>query len=426
MATEGLIKLGDFGSVESKELVEKEIFRRIKPKVGSWVSRCYQKTLQAPYKTASFRSVVYPKAKDEQSYVLLEGITPDPTGRLLYSEQTMSVTPRGFYAMYTDEDMTYGFDSIVPELTSSVSNQMEDVLDQIAYKAFLSGNQVWTADAGLTRELFAKIRISMKKFTRKKGVAVKAILTPEDITDLRLKYNKSGANLFVDTPMNEESFKNGEIAKFEGVSIEEDDSECLYETNPATGEKTGNRFAIFYTMDSEGRSPVAFIKADGQSGEFITKSLGEAGEDYLNQRGSIGVKLKGTGAMVTAEEVLARVVITPASDSIGYIDSSIDEFGNITANGEKVARANVRDVVGSPIALTIVTSAVSVGKGKNLALKVYDEEGNDLTATATYSTSSSDIATVAKGIVTGVAAGEATISVSATGKGAAKVKITVK
>ena len=426
MATEGLIKLGDFGSVESKELVEKEIFRRIKPHVGSWVARCYQKSLKAPYKTASFRSVVYPKAKDEQSYVLLEGITPDPTGRLLYTEQTMSVSPRGFYAMYTDEDMTYGFDSIVQDLTSSVSNNAEDVLDQIAYKAWLSGNQVWTADSGLTRELFTKIRISMKKFTRKKGVNVKAILTPEDIADLRLKYNQNGANLFVDTSMNEESIKNGEMARFEGVDIIEDDSECMYEVDTATGLKTGKRIAFFYTMDSEGRSPVAFIKADGESGEFITKGLGEAGDDYLNQRGSIGVKFKGLGAMVTAEEVLARVIVTPAADTIGYVDSSIDEFGNIKADGKSVARANVRDVVGSPIALTIVTSAVSVAKGKNLALKVYDEEGNDLTSTATYATSASGVATVSKGIVTGVAAGEATISVSATGKGSAKVKITVK
>lgn len=347
MAEKAIVKLGDFDTVESKELVEKELFRRIKPKVGTWVGRCYQKTLKAPYKTASFRTAVYPKAADEASYKLLEGITPDPTGKLVYTEQTMSVSPRGFYSMYTDEDMIYGFDNIVGDLTSSVAIQAEDVLDQIAHKAWLSGNQVWTAADGLTRELFTKIRISMKKFTRKKGVVVKAILTPEDIADLRLKYNKNGANLFLDTSMNEESIKNGEIGKFEGVSIEEDDSSCLYETG-SDGERTGKRFAIFYTEDSEGRSPVAFIKADGESGEFIAKGLGEAGEDYLNQRGSIGVKFKGLGAMITAEEVLARVVITPATDGIGYVDSDFDDEGNITANGTKVEKSNVVKTVKSP------------------------------------------------------------------------------
>ena len=68
------ILLGDFGTVENKELFERGLFSRIKPKIGSWRSRCYETTLQSPYKTASFRSVVFNRAKDPNSYVLLEGI----------------------------------------------------------------------------------------------------------------------------------------------------------------------------------------------------------------------------------------------------------------------------------------------------------------------------------------------------------------
>lgn len=416
------ILLGDFGTVENKELFERGLFSRIKPKIGSWRSRCYETTLQSPYKTASFRSVVFNRAKDPNSYVLLEGITPDPTGKLNYIEITKSVQPYGFYAQYTDQDTIYGFDKIASDLGDNIVFQADDFLDKIASNAWLSGNQVWTAPNGLDRETIIKIRISLKKFTRVKNARIIAVLTPEDVSELRLTYNKGGTNLFIDTSLNEESVKNGVIGRFEGVDIEEDDSPCLY------GED-GKRYAIFYTVDSKGRSPVAFIKADGSTGEFIAKGLGSSGtNDPLDQRGTIGVKFKGLGAMVTADEVLARVEITPrTSGGVGNIESDYDEYGNIIVNGTKVERTGVRKVVGSPKAITILASTLSVQASSTINLKAFDELGNDITTKVTWSSGTTANATVGTntGVVSGVKAGTSVITAKYTGYPDANVTVTV-
>lgn len=308
------IKLGDFSTIENKTLCEKEIFRRIKPVVGSWRARCYEKPLRAPYKTASFRSVVYPKISDTKDYKLTEGVIGASKGKLTYVEQTMTVEPYGFYATYTDQDMTYGFDDIVADLTDSVSNQAEQLLDKMAFDTWVKGNNVWnitgttSAKAKLDRETFMKIRIALSK-VGKRGAKVVAILTPEDIAQLRL----DNAELFRDTTLNEDAVKNGVVGRFEGVDIIEDSAEGMYHHEDAT---TGDnakaevniRYAFFYITDQEGRLPVAFIKADGEVGEFIAKGLGASGTaDPLNQIGSIGVKFKGLGAMITAEDCLVRV-----------------------------------------------------------------------------------------------------------------------
>lgn len=427
----GAVKVGDFGSIQLKELAEKELFARIKPKVGSWRNRCYEKNLDPNYKTVSFRSVVFPKALDEQNYILLEGIKPDPTGKLTFIEQTIEVEPRGFYAEYTDRDVHFGFDNIVDNLILSTENQANDVLDQIAAKAWQGGNNVYTSASGLTREDFIKIRISLKKFTQSKGAKVKAILSPEDIAELRLAYNKGGTNLFQDLPLNEQSVMNGTIARFEGVDIEEDDSPFMYQMDATTGTvSTNKRYAYFYIKDSQGREPVGFTKANGETGEFIHKALGSGGatNDPLNQVGTIGVKFRGIAAAITAEECLIRVEITArTTDGMNTVNSYIDDFGNITVDGNTVARSGDIETKASPAVITIVAPSLTIkGTGK-LQLKAFDNEGNEITKTASWTSGTVATATVgaATGLVTGVAAGTTVITCKKAGLADAKVTVTV-
>lgn len=400
------VKLGDFGDIQAKTLAEKEIFRRIKPKIGSWRSRCYEKNLLAPYKTATFRSVVFPKPASEQSYVLLEGIKPDPTGKLVFVEQTVAVQPRGFYATYTDEELNYGFDPIVPLLTTQIETSANHVLDEVCANAYLGGNNVVQVATGtLTRDLFNKIRISLKKFTNNKNARIKAILTPEDIAELRMTYNKEGANLFTDLPANKDSVIDGCLYRFEGVDIEEDDTPYMY----GTGNK---RYAFFRILDSEGREPVGFIKANGETGEFIVKGVGDGGaaEDPLNQLGSVGVKFRGVGAQITAEECLVRVeLLDPTFDTV---NSGYGEDGEITSMGNAVERSGVTETKASPATISIVAPNVVVKEGKTLNLRAYKATGEEVTTSATWASSVETVATVGTntGVVTGVAAGETLIT----------------
>ena len=418
--------LGDFGSIESKELVEKELFNKIKPKVGTWRARCYQKNLQAPYKTASFRTVVFPKPAHEENYTLVEGVIPDPTGKLTFIERVMSVTPKGFYSQYTDQDMTFGFDKLVPLKVEEVEHSANYVLDEIAAKPWFNGNNVYTCASGLTREDIIKIRINLKKFTTKKTAVVRAIMTPEDVAALRLKYNTAGANLFQDLPANGESVIEGSLHKFEGVIIEEDDSAYMYQADGLTGNlSTTKRWALFYIDDSEGRSPVGLIKTDGSNGEFIHKGLGSAGtNDPLNQIGTIGVKWKGVGSMLTAEECLVRVDITDST--MTTINSGYDDFGNITANGTAVARNGVRGTpLSSAKSITLVAAANTIKGKTKLNIKAYDEKGADITGSVTWASSVVATATVTAGVVTGVANGTTVISAKKTGYPDALMTITV-
>lgn len=422
---EGIIKLGDFKDIQSKELVEKQIFNKIKPHVGTWANRCSLQKVQAPFKTYSIRSVVFPKAPDASGVNLLEGITPDATGSLTYVEQIFRLKPKGFYSYYTDEDMTYGFDPIVADLSESVINQGQELIDNIVANAFLGGNNVYTCASGLTREDFIKIRISLLKFTNKKGQRVRCILTPEDVAELRLKYNSAGQNLFHDLPANEASVIDGVIARFEGVDIEEDYSNALYYKDSAGKDA---RHAVFYVDNSQGKKPVVLTSPDSINGEFIAKALGSSGsKDPLNQRGSIGMKFKGLDAGIASEECVVRVDITPST--IAKVDSGFEYLnGAIKAFGKNVERSGETSKEVSPnklIKVVLDKSVLSIAKSETATITATDAiTGTTLTTTATSLDTS--IATIATGKITPVKAGEVAIKVSATGYTDAIVGVVVK
>lgn len=408
-------KLSMFGSVENKELTEKELFRRIKPVVGEWASRCFMKKLQAPYDTFTYRTVTYPKAPHPEEVILQEGVRPDPRGRLIFSEHKVSIKPRGFYEEFTDRELEYGFDNIVGEKTNSVALQAKGVVNALAANAFLSGNNVVTASEGLTREIFNKIRISLHKFTIVKNPKIYAVLTPEDITDLRLKYNKAGSNLFLDIPANERSIIDGTIARFEGVDIVEDASECLYD-----GTK---RKAIFYCVDNENRLPVCLISPNGEQGEMVEKPLGSSGvNDPLNQVGSIGVKFKGLGAYMTSEETVVRVEITPASDGIGYVDSGYyyDQVGGKHLGGDFTPKNSdgTKVTVAAPKALILSSTkakiTVATGSDHTATISAKDLAKDTVTG-FTLTSLDTDKATVSGAVVTAVAAGDVVIKATKAG-----------
>lgn len=405
------VNLGDFGDVESKELVEKKLFNTIKDAPGKWAARSYLIPLMAPYKTASYRVRVQGKAKDSDSYVLVEGIKPDPTGKLTYLELTKKVKSYGAYAEYTDEDMYYGFDAIVDDLRMTVADNATEIVNDIAAKAWFSGNSKYTVSAGLTREDIIKIRISLGKFAGS-NKQVHCIITPEDLADLRLKYNVAGANLFSDLPVNAESVINGTLTKFENVIFEEDDSDYMY--------GTAKRYAIFYVLDKKGNPPVGLVSPNGTNGEFITKALGSSGakSDPLDQVGSIGVKWKGLNAMNTAEECEIRCEITPATTGITgnaiKIDSHYDfNNGKIYVFGTEVARSNLTASAYSPDSIVLYGDA-KVKVGSTLTLKMMDETGTTIAVSSTgqtWTSSDTTVATVAAGVVTGVAVGTTVIKV---------------
>lgn len=412
---EKTIMLGDFGSVENKELFEKAIFAEIKPKIHSWRKRAYAVDLPAPYKSKSFRSVAFPKPATPNTYKLVEGVVPDPTGKLTFIEETMAVESYGFYETYTDQDMVFGFDAIQPRLQKSVVHQATYMTEEMTALAFLSGNNVYDASNGLTREDFIKIRISLKKFSRKDNPKVIAVLTPEDIADLRLKYNNASSNLLLDIPANEQSIVEGALYKFEGVYIEEDDSPQLYNDD-------GTRRGIFYTTDSEGRSPVAYITTDGKNAEFIAKGLGSAGtSDPLNQTGSVGVKFMGLGNKITAEECLVRVEI--GSVNIATVDSDYDDNGKAHAFGKAIDRNESALETSPKKVLSVSASLGTIKVGKTTTIKAYGVDSKDVSIT--LESGDISIATVSDSVVTGVKAGLVSITVKASDYLDSKIAIKV-
>ena len=416
---DGMVLLGDFKDIQSKTLFERQLWNTIKPKVGSWVYRSHRVTIPAPYRTATFAVEVHPKGPKPEDAVLIEGVTPGPTGSIAYVERTMFTKPYGFYTLYTDQER-YAFYKYLPGMQESIRDQANDLQDQLAASQWFAGNNVWETEY-LTDKFITRVKISLQKFSKKKGEVI-CLITPEDLAALRIRYNTAGANLFVDTTLNEESVKDAKLVKFQGVYFEEEDSPIMYNAD-------GTRTCIFYTADSKGRAPVSYIPAEEGNGEFIHKGLseGDASTDPLNQRGSIGVKFQGLGAMITSDECLARVKLTDTSD-FATVESEYDYFTGVpTVESKKLTYKNqdgsaavsgvsplalVGSISVQPIATTATVTAVDT-KGVAVAgftLAVADEK----------------VATVEGTTITAVADGVTTLTVSKDGYASWYATITVK
>lgn len=427
-AADGTLSLGDFGDVESKTLVEKKIFATIKAKPGKWVSRCHEVALPAPYKQAIYRIRVQEKVIDSDNFVLAEGVKPAPDGKLAYVELKKSTRAYGRYAEYTDEMMHYGFDSLVPDLTDSMIASGNSLLDDVAAKPWFEGNNVMEHSGVIDRKLINRIRIDLQKFAGT-DKQVHCIITPEDMTDLRLKYNEAGGNLFQNLPLNADSVVDATLTKFEGVIFEEDASDLMYDR------ANGVRHCLFYVKDADGRSPVALTAPFGKNAEFIAKALGSSGalDDPLNQKGSVGIKWKGLGAFITAEENLIRVDITPdstngVSGSALFLDTHYDfNNGRIYVEGQEVKRTNIHDIGTSPDKALVISGAASVkvGASNKITLVVEDTKGNKV-EDASLASSDTGKATVNNYEVTGVAAGTVIITATKEGYIAATYKLVVK
>ena len=423
-AADGTLSLGDFGDVESKTLVEKKIFATIKARPGKWVSRCHEVALPAPYKQAIYRIRVQEKVIDSDNFILAEGVKPSPDGKLAYVELKKSTRAYGRYQEYTDEMMHYGFDSLVPDLTDSMIASGYSLLDNVAAKPWFEGNNVMTHVGTIDRKLINRIRIDLQKFAGT-DKQVHCIITPEDMTDLRLKYNEAGSNLFQNLPLNAASVVDATLTKFEGVIFEEDDSELMYDR------ANGVRHCLFYVKDTAGRNPVAITAPFGKNAEFIAKALGSSGalDDPLNQRGSVGIKWKGLGAFITAEENLVRVDITPDANGVSgdalFLDTHYDfNNGRIFVEGNEVKRSNFGDIGTSPDKALVISGAVSV-KGTGTATLVVEDTKGNVVEGATLTSSDTKIATVNGYKVAGVVAGTVIITATKEGYVAATYKFTV-
>ena len=420
----GAIKVNDL-TIEQKTLIQKEIFNRIKPKVGTWAGRVSRINVPKPYKTATFRTITYRLPKPVEELVLKEGVIPDPVNGVIVSERTIGVETLGAWKPYTDELANYSFDDMVRENVDDLANQTKGSIDNDVAKLYTMGTQVYTAASGLTREILIKIRIALRKMAQSADATVYAVMTPEDVSSLRLKYNKEGANLFQDLPANGDSVLDGKLHKFEGIIIQEDDNIALYPDEGAT-----KRYAIFYVKDSKGRYPVSGSNVDNL--EFINKPLGSAGtSDPLNQEGSMGVKVYGYGNMITAEECLIKAEITIGDNDIDTVESGYTfTDDSINANGTLIKNKNYDGsaavVETSPAAMTVSATAtkLSLGGTKTATLSAKDVKGKPVTGFTATSADTSK-ATVSGTTVTGVAKGEVKVTVSKAGYNSETITFTV-
>lgn len=420
----GAIKINDL-TIEQKTLIQKEIFNRIKPKVGTWAGRVSRINVPKPYKTATFRTITYRLPKPVEELVLKEGVIPDPVNGVIVSERTIGVETLGAWKPYTDELANYSFDDMVRENVDDLANQTKGSIDNDVAKLYTMGTQVYTAASGLTREILIKIRIALRKMAQSADATVYAVMTPEDVSSLRLKYNKEGANLFQDLPANGDSVLDGKLHKFEGIIIQEDDNIALYPDEGAT-----KRYAIFYVKDSKGRYPVSGSNVDNL--EFINKPLGSAGtSDPLNQEGSMGVKVYGYGNMITAEECLIKAEITIGDNDIDTVESGYTfTDDSINANGTLIKNKNYDGsaavVETSPAAMTVSATAtkLSLGGIKTATLSAKDVKGKPVTGFTATSADTSK-ATVSGTTVTGVAKGEVKVTVSKAGYNSETITFTV-
>jgi uncharacterized protein YjdB len=187
------------------------------------------------------------------------------------------------------------------------------------------------------------------------------------------------------------------------------------------------------TATSEGQSGSAVIAVNvapvasvAVSPSSATLSIGSTAQLGATTRDSAGNVL--TGRIITWASNTPGVATVSAS---GLVNAIAAGSATITATSEGKSGSSVITVTLVPVATVTVTPAtatVSIGATRQLSATTQDSAGNSLTGrVVTWSSSAPGVATVStSGLVTGVAAGSATITATSEGKsGTASITVIV-
>lgn len=251
---------------------------------------------------------------------LTEGVTPDGLNGGL-TAITATSHAYGEWMLFSDMVDVTTVDPIITEYTMELARIMREKLDILVREELNGGSNVVYAGGKTSRDALTasdkptiddlrRIVLTLKKNFVKPAMGNKyvAFVTPDVSFDLQddekfLKAYEIGQN---NTPMIE-----GEIANIYGMHFIELNNAKVFEAGEAGNHPTLDVHSTIVL----GRKPYGITKIKGHGTvETITKGLGSAGTtDPLNQRQSIGAKIRAFGVKRLYEEAIVRYESVPTN-----------------------------------------------------------------------------------------------------------------
>jgi N4-gp56 family major capsid protein len=263
--------------------------------------------------TVNFRKIVPLVASDAP---LTEGVTPDGLNGQVTAISVTTVA-HGDWMPFTDMVDVTMVDPIIKEYTVELARAFREKLDGIVRDELNAGSQVAYAGGKTDRATlaagdkptindFRKAVLTMKKNHVKPASngLFASFITPDVAYDLMddPKFEKA-----YEIGQNNKPFVKGELANVYGIKFIELTNAKVFEGAGAAGEDVHSSVIL-------GRQPYGITKIKGHGVETIVKALGSAGsEDPLNQRQSIGVKLKAFAVKRLQEEGIFRYESVPSN-----------------------------------------------------------------------------------------------------------------
>lgn len=368
-----ITRLSDFVSQNQAE-IEKAISYSAEHKgvLSRFVNR---KTISGDRTSISFHKAYLPEVdrdSDEYKNGLVEGVTPPPSS-LNLAEVSEPLVPWGDWIPYSDRLAEHAYGDLVDEARRSLANKASSYDDEKCTDAYLSSGNTIT---GFDPTDFADL-VKIKTILQKNGAeplnGFFIFVCSPDLGAVILNKHK---DIITHTTRSEDVI-TGELGEIAGLRIVPSNAQALQGT---LGDSKTTFPFIAFGMTTRGLFPVTAAGYGSKNARLIVKDPGELGgtdengrPDALNQRGSIGIKIDGTGFYVNDDSA----IVTGTCD--------VSETTVLTEKFDPSNTSKMSGIWQSPSGIYADVSHVAVKKGGTYTLSVKDSAGSAITNTASQS-----------------------------------------
>ncbi len=388
----GLIKYGDLTMTQHEYELQTVIAERLKHE-SFWAQFVGEVDFREGRDHLEVNVLKYNELTPSDVKAVEEGITPAPSALHMYRKMA-GVNDYLRWIPYTDKTKKYAYDDLISHAKDVIGDEMLQIREIILANKFIETKAVLSAQGDETTwDTLTRARIRLEKNKVKKIDGYYYAIVTSEYAALITKENKD----YFEVAEKNKIQKEGYIGTLNGFRIFSCTDAVLYDSS-------NKSICLFFGALSNGL-PVKAVKCGEGNVQAFDNGLGSLPDkdhpeygDPGRQRGSVAVKLMGFGAILGDDNAVLKYV-----DDVAYVAK--DE---VSEENQTDYKANSKEA--SPITYTI-TGGNSISGTGSITLAVKDNANRTVTGW-TLASSDTAYATVSGMKVTGVKAGNVTITLT--------------
>ena len=326
-----IIKLGDLPLEQREQMLDVILYSA--EHESEFLNEVNHKKLDANKTSLTFMRTFLPeidKTSERYKNGLLEGITPSPE-QINEAQYTVRVRQIGWYHRLTDVALDHAFFPLQERCEKILGNKFKSYNDEKIADAYLSTANVISGTTDLTSLAnLLKLRTILRKGGAKPFGRFFKLIVPPEVGDAMLVSYQS----ILTHTTEKESVVDGELGEVAGFRI----ITSVLQAFEGTLDSGNTKFPFLaYGKNSSGEFAVTTVAYDNMSAHIILKKPGENGDDPLNQRASIGLKVDGHGFYVSDDAVAVHGTTQLTGTSV--IVPKFDDANRSHKVASSVARA---------------------------------------------------------------------------------------